>query len=590
MIGGMLRSPLFWKLFLGFTAINLLTALALVTVSWDWYRENASRHSDKVLKGVAANALELTTVWYSEGEDVRAAAIERFAARTGVLVVAVDAHGAPLYLAQAGEHALAAARDVLLRGQEVWSRASKRANGGGGPDPQGDIYAVPVRDPGGQLRGALALERVAGAGEEPALADLGRLYLGIAVVSGLMILGIGYGVVRHIVQPLRLLNRAALSMAAGDYEQRAFVANRDELGALARAFNSMGRELGGKLSELRDSDRRQATVLGGMIEGVVAIDNQQKVLFANAAAGRLFDFRPAEIEGRPLIEAVRHHALHQAVSAVIASRRPQRLEIEWQERNLSVQATPLVGDPAAGAVVVLHDTTELRRLETLRRDFVANVSHELKTPLSSIKAYAETLLGGALDDAENRTVFLERIVEQADRLDDLIRDMLNLARIESANQPLEIKTVRVRDAVDDCLRDYQPRAEAKRVRVWSEPPEHDLGVKADPEGLRVILSNLVDNAIKYTPEGGEVCLRWLAAPDAMVRIDVADTGVGIPRDKLDRVFERFFRVDEARSRDLGGTGLGLSIVKHLAQAFGGQVAVESRAEEGATFSVTLPGA
>ena len=584
----MVRSPLFWKLFLGFCAINLLTALALVTVSWGWYEEFARTQSDTGLRGVAALAIEAAPEWIATATPVEQ--VSRFSVRTGVRVVVVDVEGTPLSGNQSNDLALAAARDVLMRKQEVWSRVNDRVARAGDTGPMSDIYAIPVLDDQEEIIGALAFERLDPAPKQ-SITSLGRRYGLVALFSGLLVLGVGYALVVHIVHPVRLLNRAALAMAAGDYGQRAFVPNRDELGALARAFNSMGRELGRRLSELRDSDRRQATVLGGMIEGVVAIDDNQQVLFANAAAGRLFDFRPLEVEGRPLLEVVRHHALHQAVSAVISSRRPQRLEIEWAERNLSVQATPLVGDPAAGVVVVLHDTTELRRLETLRRDFVANVSHELKTPLSSIKAYSETLRDGAMDDEQNRTVFLERIVDQADRLDDLIRDMLNLARIESANQPFEIKSVLVNDAASACLRDYLPRAEAKKIRLWSKPPEGELGVKADPEGLRVILGNLVDNAIKYTPEGGDVCVRWgQQGAGELVCIDVVDSGVGIPREKLDRVFERFFRVDEARSRDLGGTGLGLSIVKHLAQSFGGSVAVTSEANTGSTFSVTLPGA
>ena len=434
-------------------------------------------------------------------------------------------------------------------------------------------------------------EEVAAAGTD--LSSLGQLYGWSAVIVALLTIGVGYGVVTHIVAPVRALNRAARAMARGDYRERAYVANRDELGELARAFNEMSEELGVRLAELQESDRRQATVLGGMIEGVVAIDLRQRVLFANSAAGKLFGFAPIDAVGRPLLEVVRNHPLHQAVSAAVDTGQPQRLELVWEERSLSVQVTPLEGEPPAGAVVVLHDTTELRRLENLRRDFVANVSHELKTPLASIKAYAETLLGGAIDDEANRTRFLDSIVEQSDRLDDLIRDMLNLARIESASQPFEIRRVDISEAVASCLRHYQPRAEAKGIRLLTEPAEGVQGVKADPEGFRVILGNLVDNAVKYTPEGGEVRVAWRPEQNRdhrMVTIDVIDTGVGIPAEKTSRVFERFFRVDEARSREAGGTGLGLSIVKHLTQSFGGEVAVVSAPDRGATFSVTLPAA
>ena len=584
----MIRSPLFWKLFIGFTAINLLTALALVSVSWDWYERRLLEQDEAELRRVADLVAEQAPSWLVQ-EDRAAASTElkELAERIGLSLVVVDAEGAPLSDAP-NERLIRAARDASVRGQVLSMAPDRTLDRTEEIGPANDLFALRVEGEEGETLGAIALLRPVEDASAP-LRSLGQLYTMIALVSVLLVIGVGYGVVAHIVRPLRVLNRAADSMAGGDYGQRAYVPNRDELGSLAQAFNRMGKELGQSLSELRESDRRQATVLGGMIEGVIAIDDHQYVLFANSAAGKLFGFEPNEVQGRPMLEVARNHALHQAVVAVIDSRRPQRLEINWQELTLSVQVTPLVGDPAAGAVVVLHDTTELRRLETLRRDFIANVSHELKTPLSSIKAYAETLQQGAMDDERNRARFLGAIVDQSDRLDDLIRDMLNLARIESAQQPFEIRSVAVADAVNDCLRDYQPRADAKQVGLQTDAPTEPLGVKADPKGLRVILGNLIDNAIKYTPDGGEVRVRW-RGQDSAVRIDVIDNGVGIPQDKTDRVFERFFRVDEARSREMGGTGLGLSIVKHLSQSFGGAVGVESTQDEGTTFSVTLPGA
>jgi two-component system phosphate regulon sensor histidine kinase PhoR len=335
-------------------------------------------------------------------------------------------------------------------------------------------------------------------------------------------------------------------------------------------------------------------VLGGMIEGVVAVDDRQRVLFANDAAGRLFDFDPHEVEKRPLLEVVRSHPLHQAVKAAIASRAPQRLEVEWDARFLSVQVTPLIGEPA-GAVVVLHDTTDLRRLENLRRDFVANVSHELKTPLSTIKANAETLALGAVDDKEHRMRFIDGISKQSERLEALIQDMLTLARIESAQQPFDIAKINLEKAITSCLKDFADRAHTKQVELRATPPQgiDKVLVRADRNGFRVILSNLVDNAVKYSPDGGTVTVSWAPMTvngSPMVRIEITDTGSGIPEEKQARVFERFYRVDEARSRDRGGTGLGLSIVKHLTQSFGGDVAVANRPEGGAAFTVTLPAA
>ncbi|MEO1497974.1 MAG: ATP-binding protein [Planctomycetota bacterium] len=575
----MLRSRLFLKLFLGFTSVSLLSAGSLLAITWQAESHDQRRANEQELRTVAVLlGGERERLVSGELSAERVAEIAR-ASRLDVTVY--DREGGVLATSteDPGDEPTPSLR-LALRDGEAWRQPNdlrKRY-----------VYDRLVRDADGE---PVAVVRVTRSAQELSVRfdQLWRLFAWYAAVTALVVVGVGYLVATHLVQPVRTLDRAAMSMAAGEYDQRAYVPNRDELGALADSFNRMSRELTHRLSELRQSDQRQATVLGGMIEGVVAIDERQRVLFANPAAGKLFGFLPPRVEGRPLLEVVRNHPLHQAAKTAIDTRSPQRLEIEWEERQLSVQVTPLVGEPATGAVVVLHDTTELNRLEALRRDFVANVSHELKTPLSSIKAYTETLLGGAVDDQVTRTRFLREIDGQSSRLEELIRDMLDLARIESAQQPFAIQTVGIGPAVEDCLKRHDNQAGAKHVRLYAEADVAPTQVKADPEGLRVILNNLVDNAVKYTPAGGEVRIAW--RPDGrMVRIEVADTGIGIPAESVSRVFERFYRVDAARSRDVGGTGLGLSIVKHLAQSFGGAVAVESSPNEGATFTVTLPAA
>jgi two-component system phosphate regulon sensor histidine kinase PhoR len=290
------------------------------------------------------------------------------------------------------------------------------------------------------------------------------------------------------------------------------------------------------------------------------------------------------------LEAVRNHALAQAVSSVIASGESHRLEISRpgsEKHSTDVHITPFSGEPCPGAVLVMYDTSELRRLESLRRDFIANVSHELKTPLSTIKACAETLRDGAMNDSDTAQRFLGRIEEQSDRLHNLILDMLSLARIESGQEAFEIEPVDVAAVSAQCVESHQQPADAKGIRLLCEPGLPQLTVQADREGLAEILNNLLDNAVKYTPSGGSVTLRWRAA-GTMGRIEVADTGIGIREEHRKRVFERFYRVDKARSRELGGTGLGLAIVKHLTQSFGGRVDVESEPGHGSTFIVELP--
>ncbi|MEQ8849683.1 ATP-binding protein [Botrimarina sp.] len=566
----MLKSRLFWKLFLAFALVNLLTAAALMSASLGWQREELVELSRRELTSVAVLIEAPAAEWVATRSEDAARRVRELAEQVGA-TVRVSGGG-----------------EELVAGPEPPRGAAE----------QNTVHAQrPLTDDGGRVVGRIDVTRP-GETRAEALAALGERYTRYAAVLAGLVLLVGFGLVSHVVGPVQELDRAARAMAAGAYRQRAFVGNNDELGQLAQSFNRMSEDLGRQLDELRERDHRQATVLGGMIEGVIAIDGRRHVLFANAAAGKLFGFFPPQVEARPLLEAVRNHALHQAVTAAIESRTPQRLEIDWEERVMSVQVTPLVGDKTTGAIVVMHDTTELRRLENLRRDFVANVSHELKTPLSAIKANAETLLRGAVDDLENRGRFLQGIDVQADRLSVLIQDMLSLARIESAQQPFAIHAVPIAPAVQECLQDYEQQAEVKGVALAAAGPDGrpDVRVKADPEGLRIILNNLVDNAIKYTPAGGAVRVSWsetdgaAGGPPGVVRIQVADTGVGIPGEKIARVFERFYRVDEARSREMGGTGLGLSIVKHLAQSFGGSVSVDSRPKEGSRFVVTLPAA
>jgi len=435
---------------------------------------------------------------------------------------------------------------------------------------------------------------VAGGDVEGTVSLIWSLIAGLLLIS-MIVLSV---LLSRFVASLHALQEGAERLSGGDFQQDVSIETGDEREETADAFNLMSRQLETELKRLtqqkddvfREGERLR-TVLGAMIEGVVAVDNRQQILFANRAAYNIFDLPHREVENRPLVEVIRHPRVHQLVEEVLHHRRLVTIEIDLPRKQLvlSVIASRLPGEPAGGVVMVFHDMTDLRRLENLRREFVSNVSHELKTPLASIQAYTDTLLEGGLEDPAINRKFLERIDEQAERLHMLILDVIKIAQVESGQEMFEMTAIDVAQMVDECVQDHAAVAESKRIQIEIRPPEGDapLHVHADAEGFRTILDNLLDNAIKYTLEEGAVTIGW-REDDNRIYLTVSDTGVGISQEHLGRIFERFYRVDKARSREMGGTGLGLSIVKHLTQVFGGGITVESQQGAGSTFTVELP--
>jgi two-component system phosphate regulon sensor histidine kinase PhoR len=584
---------LFWKLLFASAGLNLIGCVVFASVLFNWHQTQLLDQIDRQLRDAAILVRGESAGLLSAGaSDELQEQVRQFGQSTGVRFTLISPDGSVLADSEIQSREELAAMENHRDRPEV---ARARVHGEGSmlrtSATLGDIYryfalrADVAGQEVGYVRSALPVSRI-----DSQLASARRVVWGLAAAIFLTVLLLSYWIIGQIVKPVEMLSNAAQAIAAGDYEQRVYIPSRDELGAMAVVFNRISQDLSSRMQQLGQSHERHATALGGMIEGVIAVDARQRIVLANKAAGRLFDFRPAAAEGRPLLEVVRNHALDQAVSTALASGQPQRLETrrEGSERlTTDIHVTPLAGDPCPGVVLVMHDTTELRRLESLRRDFIANVSHELKTPLSAIKACAETLRNGALADPDAAHRFLARIEEDSDRLHKLILDMLSLARIESGKQAFDIGSIDVAEVARACVDAYRHAADAKRITLATETLGKPCCVQADREALRQILDNLVDNAIKYTPEGGKVSVRWTCDAD-MARIDVQDSGVGIGERDLRRVFERFYRIDKARSRELGGTGLGLSIVKHLAQTFGGKVVVQSELGMGSTFTVYLP--
>jgi two-component system phosphate regulon sensor histidine kinase PhoR len=428
------------------------------------------------------------------------------------------------------------------------------------------------------------------------LAELRQLVWTTAALTSLAAMGLAFLLARRMAMRLQELSAGARRIAAGNYGAKVFATGPDEIGGLARSFNYMSEQLESQFTQL-EADRQQLrAILSGMVEGVIALDADQRILFANDRAAQLLEFQAPAAVGRKLWEVFRQRSVQDIVRRSLATPEPCREELSWNgttARNLTVHAARLAGSPVRGAVLVVHDTSELRRLERLRHDFVANVSHELKTPLSVIKACVETLMDGAVDDPPHRDLFLEQITEQADHLHALILDLLSLARVESGTEAFDFQAVALERVVSACLERQRARAESKRQVLQAVAPAATDGAVAeitawaDEEAVGQILDNLVDNALKYTPAEGTIRVRWWAEAE-QVGLEVQDTGIGIAEADLSRIFERFYRVDKARSRELGGTGLGLAIVKHLVQAMHGSVRAASRPGQGTTFTVLLP--
>jgi two-component system phosphate regulon sensor histidine kinase PhoR len=449
-------------------------------------------------------------------------------------------------------------------------------------------YALPIQVEGeshGFVRVALPFDDI-----DREIARLNRRVLLLSLGFGALVLPLSVILLRGIAQLHARLTSSARAIAAGDEVREIPATSKGELGQLVTSFNSMLEHWKHQIVDLRQKSDQMLTVLSGMTEGVIAVDPSQRVLLANPASFSLLDITTKDVVGRPLLEAIRSRDVQQIVLDCLQDdemRTREKTMTTGNRRLLKLLAARLPGTPCPGVVVVLHDITDLRRLENLRRDFVANVSHELKTPLATIKAYAETLRLGALDDPTNRLKFVERIEEQANRLHQLILDLLHLARVETGKEAFQFEEVAIVDAVETCVDQLGENAVNAGVTLITEPSVEALSVWADIDGLQTILDNLVSNAIKYTPRDGQVTLRW-RRDGRFATIEVQDNGIGIAAQDQERIFERFYRVDRARSRELGGTGLGLAIVKHLVQSFGGEVGVTSELRRGSTFTVRIP--
>jgi two-component system, OmpR family, phosphate regulon sensor histidine kinase PhoR len=448
--------------------------------------------------------------------------------------------------------------------------------------------ALPVTFQGREgyvLRLAVPLEQV-----DEAIAEVRWRIFQVSLIAALLSLGVAYVTSRSLSRRIRRLQLFADGLVNARFSETLPPAPEDELGSLARSLNGMSNQLRDMLERLKLEASRREAILAGMVEGVLAVDHELNVTFCNQAFARAVGVRYPASERLPVLELVRDPAFLNLLTRTVVTAEPQRQRMQLsaaEGHSFEVQAAPLEFRSGRGAIAILHDVTDLERLERVRRDFVANVSHELRTPLAAIQGYAETLLDGALEDAEHNRRFLETIKSQAVRLNNIASDLLALSELESIDPGPSPERISLRQAVGAAMRSIESEARLRNIRIHSGglPDEYAVGQRLR---LEQALVNLLDNAVKFNRPGGEVWIEVGSTGEGKVRISVRDNGIGIPSDDLPRIFERFYRVDKARSREVGGTGLGLSIVKHAIEAMGGSVSVESELGKGSHFTIVLP--
>ncbi|MDF2718960.1 MAG: histidine kinase, partial [Paenibacillus sp.] len=443
----------------------------------------------------------------------------------------------------------------------------------------------------GYLRLSMGLEEIETTVRNLWWGLLGGLLV-VFIIAGL----ISYRVAYQMTRPIEKITRVARQITKMNYKSRVYLRNRDEIGELGQAINTMADSLQQQMHRILENESQLSGVLDNMVSGVVMVDEEGRIVLLNRSAEEILGFVSKDLIGKKYDSAKHPYELIQMIKECIDRGEHIRDEIMFyfpEERILEVNLVPMkaVEDEWLGMVIVLHDITAIRRLEKVRSEFVANVSHELKTPIAAVKGFAETLLAGAMNDAETAKSFLQIIYDESERLNRLIGDILELSKVESKRIPLQFSPVHLSSFVGKTLDMMRSSADKKEIELEMQVDE-ELYMEADEDRLRQIMFNLLSNGINYTPDGGKVKIEVEEVPAEgeveKIRVVISDTGIGIPKKDLPRIFERFYRVDKARSRSSGGTGLGLSIVKHLVDLHKGTIRVESELGLGSRFILELP--
>jgi len=445
--------------------------------------------------------------------------------------------------------------------------------------------AVPARNADeiiGVVRLAVSLQAV-----NESLAVVRNTMVGISILMTAVAILLALVLGNFTIQPLKKLTQRVLEMSDREFETEWGETPEDEVGQLSQAFSYLTNKLNNQIEELTGERGKLSAVLTHMTDGVMIVDKEGIVRLINPAALQIFSTTESEALNHTLIEAVRNHQFVELWRKSQMTGHQHNLILEISPERLFIQgiATPLTDSLPEHTLLVFQDFTRIRRLEMVRRDFVSNVSHELRTPLASLKALAETLMEGALDDPPAARRFLVRMEHEIDNLTQMVRELLELSRIESGRVPLDRRVISPHELITASIERMQVQAERAGLRVALDIPDDIPNVSADPERMEQVLVNLIHNAIKFTSPGGEIKVGAYAQPGRVV-FYVRDTGVGIPPEALSRIFERFYKADRARSG--GGTGLGLSISRHLVEAHEGRIWADSTQGEGSTFYFSLP--
>ena len=415
-----------------------------------------------------------------------------------------------------------------------------------------------------------------------------------ALLSALVALVLGYYFVRNFSAPLVKITAVAEAISQGDYSKRIETKQKNEIGALAKAFNRMAKTSESRMNQIVTERNRLAMIFTGMVEGVVYVDENFQIIHINQAAANMFNISAITSIKQPLANMIQNPEIIIAVSSAIADKNVVKTQIKEDSKAankevIDIYVAALNNDlgESAGAVIVLNDISELAYLERVRRDFVANASHELKTPITAIRGFTETILDDS-DIPENiRLRFMTRIKEQTLRLSSLVTDLMSISRLEENASHALFKAIPLTETVKQAIDNATVICQEKKVSISHRLPNGKMEINGDLQEIQQLIDNLINNAIKYTPEHGNINVN-LAEVDGQAQIMVQDTGIGISRKEQVRIFERFYRVDKARSRELGGTGLGLSIVKNIIEKHKGTIKVDSKLGHGSTFIATLP--